>query len=138
MMNGNVLHATVQMGVIRFKVLIFISPSFLWNMLTTPESTLLLKICIDSLPVFWMSIILSRIQMYPLMKGSVSFHYSIIWNGLKNLTRMILSIEIMEKIVLHAWMEYRKKNHPEKIWNKILDVVVKILKYKKSTIDDTI
>ena len=52
LMYGNVLHATAKMGVIRFKVLILISPTFQWHMITRSEATLLLRICINSLLEF--------------------------------------------------------------------------------------
>ena len=41
MMYGNLLHATVQMGVPRLKVLIFINHTVQWHILTHSESTLL-------------------------------------------------------------------------------------------------
>ena len=36
-----IFHATVQMGVLRFNVLVLIIPTFQWHMLTHSESTLL-------------------------------------------------------------------------------------------------
>ena len=36
LMYVNLLHATVKMGVLIFKVLVLISPTVLWHMLTTP------------------------------------------------------------------------------------------------------
>ena len=52
LMHGNLLHATMQMGVFRLKVFIFINRAVQWRMLTHSESTLLLLICIESLPGF--------------------------------------------------------------------------------------
>ena len=37
MMHGNLLHATLKMGIIRLKVLILISPTVLWYILTPSE-----------------------------------------------------------------------------------------------------
>ena len=51
-MHGNLLHATVKMVVLRLKVLVFINHTVQWHMLTHSESTLILHICIDSLPGF--------------------------------------------------------------------------------------
>ena len=68
MMHRKLLHANAQVVVIRFKALIFISPTVQWNMLTHSEPTLLSQICIDSLPGFWMSVINFRIKMLPFMK----------------------------------------------------------------------
>ena len=135
LMHGMFLHATVQMGVIRFKVLILISTTVQWNILTPPESTFLLWIYIESLLVFWMSVIHSIIQMLPYMRKSVSLHHPIIWTGLKNLNTMYLSINMMVHFVFDAWMEYRGGKPYGQQWNRIFDAVVKILKYTKSTID---
>ena len=52
MMHDIYLHATVKMGVIRLKVLIFISPSVPWHIMTPSELTLISQLCIDSPPVF--------------------------------------------------------------------------------------
>ena len=41
MMHGNLLHATVQMGVLRLKVVILINHTVQWHILTHSESTLL-------------------------------------------------------------------------------------------------
>ena len=51
-MHGNLLHATVKMGVLILKVLILINNTVQWHILTHSESTLLLHICIGSLPGF--------------------------------------------------------------------------------------
>ena len=40
-------YATVKMGVIGFKLLIFISPADQWHMLNNPESTLISRIFMD-------------------------------------------------------------------------------------------
>ena len=89
-MHGNVLHATVKMGVLIFRVLILISPTVPRHILTPSESTLLSRLCIESLPGFWMSVMLSKIQMNPFMKEYVSVHHPIIWTCLKNITLMLL------------------------------------------------
>ena len=52
LMHGNLLHATVQMGVLRLKIFILINHTVQWHMMTHSESTLLLHLCIDSLPGF--------------------------------------------------------------------------------------
>ena len=61
MMHGNALHTTLQMGVSRLKVLILIMPTVQWRITTPSESTLLSRICIDSLPGFWMPVMHSKI-----------------------------------------------------------------------------
>ena len=78
LINENLLQTTVQMGVLIFKVFLLISPTLQWHMLTPSESTLLSWICIDLLPIFWMSVMHFRIQMFPFTKESVSFHQNII------------------------------------------------------------
>ena len=72
-MQVNLLRATVKMGVLIFKVLVLISPTVQWRMLTPSESTLILRICIDSLSGFWMSVMHFRIQMLTFVKDYVSF-----------------------------------------------------------------
>ena len=52
LMHGNLLHATVQMGVLILKVLVLINHSVQWHTLDHSESTLLLHIFIDLLPEF--------------------------------------------------------------------------------------
>ena len=52
MMHGDLFHATVQMGVLRLKVLVLIIPKVQCHMLTHSYSTLLSWLCIDSLPGF--------------------------------------------------------------------------------------
>ena len=52
LMYGKILHATVQMGVLILMVLVLINPTVLWHMMTHSEPTLILQMCIDSLPVF--------------------------------------------------------------------------------------
>ena len=94
MINGHLLHATVQIVFLIFKVLILISPTFQWHMLTHSVSTLLSHIYIDSLTVFWMSIMHFRIQIFPFMKESMSVHHPIIQTGLRYLTPMLLSIDM--------------------------------------------
>ena len=77
-MHANFFHAIVKMGVLRFKVFVFISTTVQWHILTPLESTLLSWICIDSLPGFWMSVMHSRIEILPFMKEYVSVHHPII------------------------------------------------------------
>ena len=60
-----VLYSTVQIGFIRFKLLILIGPTLQWHILTTSESTLLSQIFIDLIPVFGISVIIFIIQIYP-------------------------------------------------------------------------
>ena len=100
LVHGNLLHANVQIGVFVLKVLIFISPKIQCKVLTPSESTLLLRLRIDSLPGFWMSVIHSRIQMFRFMKQYVSVHHPIILTGLKNI--MFLSIYMMVHFVFNA------------------------------------
>ena len=95
LMHVKLLHATVQMGVLRLKVLILISPTVQCHMLTHSESTLLLSLCMDSLPVSYMSVMHFRIKHFPFMKESVSVHHPIIYTDLKYITQMLLSIEMM-------------------------------------------
>ena len=52
LMHGNLLHTTVQMGVLRLKVLILINHTVKWHMLTHSELTFLLHLCIYSLQEF--------------------------------------------------------------------------------------
>ena len=63
-------------------------------MLTSSESIFLSRLCIDSIPGFWMSVIIYRIKIFPLIKTPVSVHHTIIWTGLKNITPIFLSIEM--------------------------------------------
>ena len=101
-MHGNLLHATVQMGVIIFKVLIFINHKVQYHMLTPSKSTLLSRLCIDSLTVIWMPVIHFRIKMFPFMKESVSVHHPIIWTGLIDFIPMFLSIEMKAHVVFNS------------------------------------
>ena len=52
LINENVVHATVQMGVLKLKVLILINGISQCHILTHSESTLLSQLFIDSLPGF--------------------------------------------------------------------------------------
>ena len=54
-MHGNYLHVTVKMAVLVFKVLILISTTVPWYMLTPSESTFLLQLCIYSLSGLFIS-----------------------------------------------------------------------------------
>ena len=102
LVDGNYLHFSVQMRVLRFKVFIFISPTVPWHMMTPSESIFLLWLYIDSLTGVWMSVMLSIIQMYIFMKESVSVHHPIIWTVLKNITPMFLSIDVVVGFVFNA------------------------------------
>ena len=93
-MHGNILHTTVQIGVIISKELILISPKVLWYMMNPSESTLISRLCIDSLPGYWMSVMLYRIKMFSFMNKFVSIHHPIIWTGLKTITPMLISTRI--------------------------------------------
>ena len=137
MMHGNLLHATVKIGVLIFKVLILIGPTVQCHILPPSESILLSWICIYSLPVFWMPVIYSIIQMFPHMKESVSVHYHIIWNGLKILPQC--SSQLIWRSILSSMHECNSRN--KTIWkkcNQLLDSVFKIIKYNKSTIHHAI
>ena len=85
----------MKIGVLRFELFILIIPTVPWHMLTPSESTFLLGLCIDLLPGFWVSVTISRIKITPFIKEFVSVHHHIMWTGLKNITQMLLSIEIM-------------------------------------------
>ena len=93
-MHGNMLLATVKMVVLRFKVLILISPTVPWHMLTPSESTLILRICIELLTEFWMPVMNYKMQIPPFMTEYVSVHHPIRWTGLKNIIPMSLLIEM--------------------------------------------
>ena len=51
-MHGIVFHTTLQIGVLRLKVLILINPTVQWHMMTHSESTLISRLSIESLPEF--------------------------------------------------------------------------------------
>ena len=101
------------MGVIILKVLVLMNPKFQWNMLTLSESTLLSRICIDSPPEFWMSVMNFRIKMFPLMKKSVSVHHPTIYNGLRDLTPMFLLIQMIVHFFFNSRIESREQNQPD-------------------------
>ena len=86
-MHTKLLHATVKMGVLIFKVLIFISHTVQWHMMNPSESIFLSRIYIDPLPGFWMSVIHSIIQLFHFMQDSVSVHHHNICTSLKLLTQ---------------------------------------------------
>ena len=90
MMHEIFLHATVQMGVLRLKVLLLINHTFQWNMRTHSESTLLLHICIDSLQEFYMLVMNFKTQMFLFMREFVTVHLPIILTSLKDLIQMFL------------------------------------------------
>ena len=62
--------------------------------MTPSESIFLSQICIELILGCWMSGIRFRIQILLLMKEYVSVYHLIIRNGLKDLTLMLLSIEM--------------------------------------------
>ena len=112
LMHGNLFHATVKMGVLIFKLLILVSPTVQWHILTPSVSTLLLRICIDSLPVFWMSLMHFRIKHFPFMKEYMSVHYPIIYTGLIDIIPVFHSIEIKVHFFFGTLMEFREQNQP--------------------------
>ena len=71
--------------------------------------------------------------MFPIMKDPVSFH-PIIDTDMKDLTSIFLSIDIKFHFPPQCINEIQEKTAWQK-WNWLLDAAVKILKYKKSTID---
>ena len=90
MMNGILLHSTVKMRSLISKVLILIITTVQWHILTPSDSKFLSRLCIDSLPVFWMSDMYSVIKILPFMKQCVSVHHPIILTDQKNLTLTLL------------------------------------------------
>ena len=90
LMHGNLLHVTVKIGVLILKVYILINHTVQWKMLTNSESTLILHLCIYSLPVFYMLVMHFRINIFPFMKEFVSVRHLIISNCLKYLIPMFL------------------------------------------------
>ena len=52
------------------------------------------------------------------MKESISAHHPIIWTGLKNITPMFLSIEMMVHFLFYALMEYTEQNNTD---NNVID-----------------
>ena len=71
------------------------------------------------------------------MKESVSVDQPITKTGLRDITPMLLSIDMMFHFVFNAWMKFRGKPTGQQ-WNRLLDAVVKIIKYKKTKIDHAI
>ena len=135
MIHRNVLHTTVLIGVIRFKLLILIIPIVPWNTLNHSEPTLLSRLYIDSLPGFFMPVIYSRIKFFPFMKESVLVHHSIIWTGLKNYSHNV-SIYWDYDPFCHQCMNVNQgKKLSGRKWNWLPDAVVKIFKYNKIKID---
>ena len=68
MMHGIFLHATVKTVVIIFTVLILISTTVTWHVLTPSESRFLWRLCIGSLSVFWKSVMISIIKRISLIR----------------------------------------------------------------------
>ena len=102
LMRVSLFCTTVQIVVLRFKVLILISPTFQWHMLTPSESTLLSRPCIDSLLGFCLSVMHLIIQMFSLVEDSVSVHHPIIQTGLRYLTPIFLSVEMMAHFIFNS------------------------------------
>ena len=92
LMHINLLHATVQMGVLRFTVFVFIITTVTLHMLDPSLSTLLSPLWIDLLPGFCMSVIISRIKIHPFINDYMLVQHPIIYTGLKNIAQMFLSM----------------------------------------------
>ena len=101
-MHGNYFCATVQMGVLRLKVMVLISRTSWWHMLTPSESTLLSRPFIDSLTGFWISVMNYIIQMSSFRTEYASVHHHIICTGFKYITPMFLSINITVHFLLQC------------------------------------
>ena len=59
--------------------------------------------------------------MFPFMKEYVSVHHPIIYNGLKYLTPMFLSIKIMVHFSFNAWIEFKEQNQLDE---KLIDSLI--------------
>ena len=92
----------MQMGFLIFKVLILISPAVQWHMMNPSESILILRLRIDSLTGFWMSIIHFIIKIFLLMKESMSVQHTIIETSLRDITPTLLSIEMKVNFPLNV------------------------------------
>ena len=77
-------------------------------------------------------------KMFQLMKQYVTFHHPIILIGLKDLTPMFLSIEMMVPFFIHLINGIHGTKPSGRQYNRLLDAVVTIIRYNKSTIDHTI
>ena len=98
LMHINLLHATVQRGVIVFKILVLISPTFQWHMLTPSESTFLLWLYIYSLPGFWISVMHSRIQISNSLNSLCQFTTllsRLVWNILPQWSLQLRRITVL-------------------------------------------
>ena len=84
MIHWNVLHPTVQMLVISFKVLILIIHQVQLYVMTPLEPALISPLCIESLPWFWISVMISRIKFYLFMSKYVSVHHPILSGLVRN------------------------------------------------------
>ena len=71
------------------------------------------------------------------MKESVSVDQTITKTGLRYITPMLLSIDMMFHFVFNVWITFKEKPYGIQC-NRLLDAVVAILKYKKITMDHAI
>ena len=76
--------------------------------------------------------------MFQFMKEYVSVHHPIIYTGLKYITPMLFSIGIEVHFFFGALMEFRGVEPAVQQWNRLLDAVVTIMTYKKSTVGNSI
>ena len=132
-MHGNYFCATVQMGVLRLKVMVLISRTSWWHMLTPSESTLLSRPFIDSLTGFCISVMNYIIQMSSFRTEYASVHHHIICTGFKYITPMFLSINITVHFLLQCMNGIQLTKPARRKWNWLFDSVVTIIKYKKIT-----
>ena len=76
-------------------------------------------------------------EKFPFMNDYVPFHYPIMYTGLKDLTPMFLSIDMM--IYFSSMHECNSRINPSGIqFNRLHDAVITTLEYNKSTIDHDI
>ena len=138
LMHINVLHTTVQMGILVFKLLIFISLTFQCHMMTPSESKFLSWIWMDSLTLFWMSIMHSRIQIFSIHERLCVSPppYYIDWFEKYYPTVHLNQDEVPFFIQFMNGINVTKPSGWQ--WNRILDAVITILKYNKITIDHAI
>ena len=62
-----------------------------------------------------------RTQMFPFIKEYVSVHHPIIYTGLRDLTPMLLSIDMKLHFFFNAWMEFREQNQTgENVVNSLM------------------
>ena len=125
-------HTTVQMVVLRSKVLVFINPTVQWHMLNTSESILLLRLCIYSLPGFWISVMHSRIKNIPIHEifCAIPPPYYLYW--IESSYPNVNLNQYYGPLCLQCM--YEIQGTKSDIWqcNTLLDAVVTILKYKEN------